>query len=225
MMMYVFVAIGVIAILGLVLKTSWFKGWFGELQVNLAARFFLNNNYHVVKNVTFPIEDGSTQIDHIIISPFGVFVVETKNMRGWIFAREQDRYWTQKLHKNHSQKFQNPLRQNYKHTKTLTELLGLPETKVKSLVVFVGGSTFKTTMPENVTKGFGYIRYLKGHNQRILTEVTIEKILKTIAQKRLVPGLKTHKAHVQHVKRIVARKQIEKSRAALEIRQNADSNK
>ncbi len=213
MMMYVFVAIGVIAILGLVLKASWFKGWFGELQVNLAARFFLNNDYHVVKNVTFPTEDGSTQIDHIIISPFGVFVVETKNMRGWIFGRERDRYWTQKLHKNHSQKFQNPLRQNYKHTKTLTELLGLPETKVKSLVVFVGGSTFKTTMPENVTKGFGYIRYLKGHNQRILTEVEIEKIIKTIAQSRLAPSLKTHKTHVQHVKRIVARKQIEKSRA------------
>jgi len=225
MMMYIFVAIGVITILGLIFQTPWFKGWFGELQVNLAARFFLNKDYHVVKNVTFPTEDGSTQIDHIIISPFGVFVVETKNMRGWIFGRERDKYWTQKLHKNHSQKFQNPLRQNYKHMKTLTELLGLPETKVKSLIVFVGGSTFKTTMPENVTKGFGCIRYLKGDNQRILTEVEIEKIIKTIAQNRLAPGLKTHKAHVQHVKRIVVKKQIEKSHGTFEIRQDADSNK
>ncbi|WP_304511885.1 nuclease-related domain-containing protein [Desulfobacula sp.] len=225
MMMYVFVAIGVIVILGSILQSTWFKGWFGEFQINLASRFFLDKNYHVVNNVTFPTKDGSTQVDHIIISPFGVFVVETKNMRGWIFGRERDKYWTQKLHKNHSQKFQNPLHQNYKHTKILTELLGLPETKVKSLIAFVGDFTFKTTMPENVTKGFGYLRYLKGHNQRILTEVENENIIKTIAQNRLSPGLKTHKAHVKHINRIIARKQTKKSHTTFEIRQDDDSNK
>lgn len=35
-------------------------------------------------------------------------------------------------------RFQNPLRQNYKHTKTLAELTGVPEGHFKSLVVFTG---------------------------------------------------------------------------------------
>jgi len=68
--------------------------------------------------------------------------------------------WTQKIYK-HSDKFQNPLHQNYKHVKTLEQLLGLNDGQVYSLVVFVGDSTFKTAMPENVTYGFGYIRYIK----------------------------------------------------------------
>jgi len=55
--------------------------------VNLSARHFLDKSrYHLIKNVTLPTEDGTTQIDHILISEFGVFVVETKNMKGWTFG-------------------------------------------------------------------------------------------------------------------------------------------
>jgi len=109
-----YVLAGVIFVAGLIFRTPWFKGWFGELQVNLAARLLLDKNtYHLIKNVTIPTDDGTTQIDHIIVSPYGVFVVETKNVSGWIFGKERDAQWTQKLHGNHSQKFQNPLRQNY----------------------------------------------------------------------------------------------------------------
>ena len=36
--------------------------------------------------------DGTTQIDHIFVSHYGVFVVETKNTSGWIFGNERDRH-------------------------------------------------------------------------------------------------------------------------------------
>jgi len=139
-----------------ILRTPWFKGKAGEAMVNLAAKLFLDKtHYHLLKNVTLPTEDGTTQIDHIIVSCYGVFVVETKNMKGWIFGNEKQRYWTQKIYR-HSQKFQNPLHQNYKHVKTLQSLLGLGDEQVISLVVFVGDSTFKTPMPDNVAYGGGY---------------------------------------------------------------------
>jgi len=52
-------------------------------MVNLAAKFFLDKNiYTLFKNVTLPTEDGTTQIDHVIVSRYGVFVIETKNMKG-----------------------------------------------------------------------------------------------------------------------------------------------
>jgi len=67
-----------LTILVAVLKSAWFKGVAGEFVVNLSARLFLDKQtYHLIKNVTLPTEDGSTQIDHVVVSKYGVFVVET----------------------------------------------------------------------------------------------------------------------------------------------------
>ncbi|MCC4270117.1 NERD domain-containing protein [Marinobacter nauticus] len=108
-----------------ILRTPWFKGKAGEAMVNLAAKLFLDKiRYHLIKNVTLPTEDGTTQIDHIIVSRYGVFVVETKNMKGWNCSSAKQRQWTQKIIK-HSRRFQNPPLQNFKHAKTLQNLLGL----------------------------------------------------------------------------------------------------
>lgn len=65
---------------------SIFKGWIGEVQGTLAKKIFLDSQVYVdINNVTIPTPNGSTQIDHVIVSRYGVFVVETKNMDGWIF--------------------------------------------------------------------------------------------------------------------------------------------
>ena len=179
-----------------VVKSPWFKGIFGEFQVNLATRLRLPRaEYHLIKNVTLPSGNGTTQIDHIIVSRYGVFVVETKNMKGWIFGNPNQKTWTQKIYK-HSNKFQNPLHQNYKHVKTLEERLSLPATAIHSVVVFVGGSTFKTKMPENVTQVGGYIRYIKSKRECLLTQVEIDEIVGAIETGRLRPGVTTNRAHI-----------------------------
>lgn len=70
----------------------------GELIVNMSARWLLNaKDYIIINNVTLPIENGTTQIDHIIVSKFGIFVIETKNFSGWIFGKKDDLTWTQKI--------------------------------------------------------------------------------------------------------------------------------
>jgi len=164
-------------IIAALFKSAWFKGFIGEVMVNISARLFLNkNDYHLIKNVTIPTEDGTTQIDHILVSRFGVFVVETKNMKGWIFGSEHQKMWTQQIYKS-KHRFQNPLHQNYKHTKTLESALDLEPDKLFSVVVFVGDSTFKTAMPENVTYGRGYIRYIKSKTRPLLTETEVQQII------------------------------------------------
>jgi len=193
-------------IFALVVRSPWFKGKVGEFMVNVIARLRLDKNtYHLIKNVTLPTDDGTTQIDHVIVSVYGVFVVETKNMKGWIFGSKDQRTWTQKIFKQ-SHKFQNPLFQNYKHTKTLETLLGLGEQQIFSLVVFVGDSTFKTAMPENVTVGGGYLRYIKSKTIPVLSPEQVADILSKIEQGRLTPSFKTDRAHVAHVKTIIADK-------------------
>src|SRR5690554_2949828 len=103
--------IPLLIILGLI-RTPWFKGKTGEFLVNASARLLLDKSrYHLVKNVTLPTtDDGTTQIDHVLVSEFGVFVVETKNMKGWIFGNPHQRFWTQKIYRS-NYKFQNPLHQ------------------------------------------------------------------------------------------------------------------
>ncbi|WP_288366437.1 nuclease-related domain-containing protein [uncultured Marinobacter sp.] len=65
-------------ILAMVIKSSWFKGKAGEAVVNLSAKLFLDKTrYHLIKNVTLPTEDGTTQIDHIIVLRYGLGAFST----------------------------------------------------------------------------------------------------------------------------------------------------
>ncbi|MCL1481805.1 MAG: NERD domain-containing protein [Marinobacter sp.] len=175
-------------------------------MVNLSARFFLDKScYHLIKNVTLPTEDGTTQIDHILVSEFGVFVVETKNMKGWIFGSATQPFWTQKIFRS-SYKFQNPLHQNYKHVKTLQALLGLGDQQVHSVVVFVGGSAFKTPLPENVTQGLGYIRYIKSKKDFVLSPEQVAEAREKVTSGRLKASLATDQSHARHVRGLVAKR-------------------
>ncbi|MEB0012277.1 NERD domain-containing protein [Glaciimonas sp. Gout2] len=189
-----------------VVKSPWFKGVMGEAIVNISAKYFLNReDYHLIKNVTLPVEDGTTQIDHIIVSRFGIFVIETKNMKGWIFGDAKQKTWTQKIYK-HTTKFQNPLHQNYKHVKALETLLELDSSLIHSVIVFVGDSTFKTPMPENVTQAGGYIKHIKSMNQQVLDTRQVADAIERIRSGRKSASFKTSREHVKHVKSIVTEK-------------------
>lgn len=191
--------IPILLVLG-VFKTPWFKGVLGEALVKFAAKLRLPaDTYHPIHNVTLPTLDGTTQIDHIFVSRFGIFVVETKNMKGWIFGGEKQPQWTQKIFKK-SFKFQNPLRQNYKHTKALESALDVSPNAIHSVVVFAGESKFKSPMPANVTRGGGYITYIKSFRESVISETEVQNVIAKIQSGRLVPSRETHRQHVQHLK-------------------------
>jgi hypothetical protein len=183
------------------LRSPWFKGVCGETSVKFSAWLRLPvKTYHAFHNVTLPTPDGTTQIDHIFISCFGIFVVETKNMKGWIFGEEKQKQWTQKFFKE-SFAFQNPLHQNYKHVKTLEALLDVPPNVIHSVVVFMGDSTFKSPMPANVTHGGGYIRYIKSFRDPVLSDAQVREAVTQIQVGRLAPSWKTHRQHVHRLKK------------------------
>lgn len=198
----------IIVIITAILRQPAVKGWLGELMVRLQGKMFLDKTvYHEIHNVTIPADEGqgTTQIDHVYVSKYGIFVVETKNMSGWIFGSEHEAMWMQKFRRS-SYRFQNPLRQNYKHTKTLAGLLDLPDDKLISVVVFNGDTKFKTDLPDCVCYSLGYVDFIKKHKTEILSEAEVENVLKTIEDKRLAPGFKTHRNHVAYVKDQVAQK-------------------
>ena len=66
---------------------SRFKGWLGEVLGSLSQVILLDRKvYRAINNMTIAGSDGTTQIDHVIVSRFGIFVVEAKTMKGWIFG-------------------------------------------------------------------------------------------------------------------------------------------
>ncbi len=193
-------------LLPVILKSPWFKGVLGEFLVNfLLNRFLPKDKYTLIKNVTLPTDDGTTQIDHIVVSQFGLFVLETKNMKGWIFGSSKQKQWTQKIFK-YSGKFQNPLHQNYKHTQTLASCLAIPHEQIFSVIVFIGDSTFKTNMPENVTYARGCVDYIKAQQAVQFSSQQVAEIASKIETGRLARGFKTNLKHNKHVKTIVEAK-------------------
>jgi len=132
--------------------------------------------YRTFNNVLVRAVNGSTQIDHVIVSKYGLFVVETKNKSGYIYGSQNNEYWTQVfLYGKKKLRFQNPLRQNYKHTKSLAEFLGIDHSKIHSLVVFWGDCEFRTEMPENVIRGT-HTGYIKSKKQVIFSEDEVSEI-------------------------------------------------
>lgn len=182
------------------LKSRMFKGWFGEKLVSRKARLRLSSSdYSAYDNVTIPDGNGTTQIDHIYVSRFGVFVVETKNMNGWIFGRDNQAQWTQTIYRN-TFKFQNPIRQNFKHVKTLETLLQLPASKLHSVIVFTGDSTFKNELPPCICTLSNFTAYIESFTSPVLSDSEIADVRRRIETGRLVASHATHAAHVRHLR-------------------------
>jgi hypothetical protein len=197
-------------LLAALLKSRWFKGVFGEFVVNRLLSRLPKNEYTVVKDVTLPTENGTTQIDHIVVSKFGVFVIETKNMKGWIFGSVNQKQWTQKIYR-HSSKFQNPLHQNYKHVKTLELALECPPSHIHSLIVFVGDSTFKTEMPSNVMRSKDCLKFIRSFSEVVLSDSDVKNQIDTLEKIKLKPGIVTNLEHRKHVKEIIVIKANERA--------------
>lgn len=187
----------VIALLSSFLRSSTFKGWLGEYKVKRwLAKALDAQHYHCAHNVTLQLADGSTtQIDHVVVSPYGIFVLETKHMQGWIFGSEKQPTWTQTIFK-HRSSFQNPLRQNWRHIKALEEVLQVPLLHLHSVVVFTGDCSFKSVMPANVTIGRCCIDWIQSQTDVVLELDEVVRLRDVLSQKRLQATRSTHKAHV-----------------------------
>ena len=151
-----------------------------KVQNKIATLVDEEEGIQVFNDLILETPDGTTQIDHIILSRFGIFVIETKNLKGWIFGGSNQRQWTQTLYRK-KYKFQNPLHQNYKHIKAVQDLLGVKQSIIYSIVVFVGDSQFRTEMPSNVLYLHELLPYVRTHNTVVLGERDIMIFSQTLS--------------------------------------------
>ena len=192
-----FILLGIIFLL---FRSSRFKGYVGESKVISKINSLVSENgeYKTFHDVILQTPDGSTQIDHILISPYGIFVIETKNLTGWIFGSADQKTWTQTIYRNKF-KFQNPLHQNFKHVRAVQSLLNADTKKIFSIVVFVGNSNFRTVMPDNVVKLRDLVAHLKSYAQQILSNESVEKYSEMLRDAALNVSI-TQRGHVRNIK-------------------------
>lgn len=190
------------------LRSPWFKGVRGESKVNSALRKRLDENeYQVLTDLTLPSGGGTTQIDHIVVSRFGLFVIETKNMKGWIFGSPDQARWTQVIYRHKSQ-FQNPSRQNYKHVKAVQELFEIEKHQLHNVVVFVGSSVPKTPMPDDVVWGHrSLVEYIESKRDVVFETQETERLAEGLRKNNRQSSAQTRRAHVRHVRTQLAKRQ------------------
>jgi hypothetical protein len=174
----------------------------GEARLSRAVReHFGPPDYHLMNHVTLRLRDGTTQIDQILVSRFGVFVIETKDFKGWIFASSKQATWTQVLF-NAKFKFQNPIQQNFRHVVAVQELLDfLPPGTVKSVVVFTGEAEFKTDTPEGVFDLSEFIDYLGKQTAEAMALNRVQFCVGRLETARLAISEKTDVEHVESLQR------------------------
>lgn len=158
------------------------KGKRGEKLVAGRLRRGLSDEYRILNDIYLPLPDGTTtQIDHIVVSQYGVFVVETKMYSGWIFGDEKSKEWTQSIYRKKS-RFQNPTRQNYKHICALANNLGIDKSYFIGVVAFTGDCTFKTEMPDGVVYSRRVADYIRSHNMPKIKIEQLDELVSAIAE-------------------------------------------
>lgn len=174
----------------------------GEALVSKAVRAnFAPPDYHLLNHVTLQVNDGTTQVDHILVSRFGVFVIETKDYKGWIFANPKQASWTQVLF-NSKFRFQNPIFQNFRHVRAVQDLLDfLPPEAIRSVVVFTGDAEFKTDVPPGVFNLAGFLDYIHGNTTEAMSLNRVQFCVGRLETTRLAISGKTDLEHVESLER------------------------
>ncbi|MBL8700698.1 MAG: NERD domain-containing protein [Alphaproteobacteria bacterium] len=197
------------ALLGLALvlhavRTPLFIGLVGELRIRMITRFGLDRSVYVaLHDVTLAMPDGTTQIDHILVSRFGVFVIETKNMKGRIRGRPGDRMWMQCfVRRRHA--FLNPMWQNDRHLKAVESVLGLDGSRLHSIVVFVGSAAFDQPMPANVVDLRDFARTVKARTTVLMSEAEAQEAVRRLGRDR-IPRWMARWVHLKDLRRRRAR--------------------
>ncbi len=109
----------------------------GELHVDHILSS-LGPDYTVLHDMVLLSNGYTVQIDHIVVSRFGIFCIETKTHSGKIYGSEKSEFWTQYVG-NKKYPLRNPIRQNYGHMKTIERVLeGLPWAPIIPIVAFAG---------------------------------------------------------------------------------------
>ncbi len=175
------------------------KGKVGEATVASILATLPKSKYIVLNNIMLRNDYGTSQIDHVVVSEYGIFVIETKNYSGWITGTEYSEQWTKNMYgKKYS--FRNPLKQNYGHIKSLEVVLKLPETVFISIVVFSRKADLKVKTNQMVIYVSQLKKVILRYRNPIFTQEDIREIA-AIIEGRNILEKDIRKKHIKNIQK------------------------
>lgn len=167
------------------LSSPRFRGDIAESRVRrLLASGLERNLYTVFNGLVVPSGGGTTPIDHVVVSKFGIFVIESHYVRGWISGGEFQEQWKQGLLWR-SLRFANPMHRNRVQTEALQQLLGYPPNVFHRLVVLAGQKGFKSRLPENVLPPERLLAQMRKKTRHLLSPEQADRAIRVIDESRL----------------------------------------
>jgi len=190
----------IIAIISSILNHPKVRGIIGEKRVRRQLDRLPKEHYSVLNDVMLKAKKGTSQIDHVVLSPHGIFVIETKNYKGWIYGDEDSEFWTQTIYRSKT-KFRNPIKQNWGHIYALREVLSeYQHISYYPVIVFAGKARLMNVNAKtDVIYPHQIVDTITSHNgPRQLSSGDMEKIFNTLRES----SIKDKELKNQHIKRI-----------------------
>jgi hypothetical protein len=176
------------------------KGALGEGYLAKLLSSLSKDKYFILNNIMLKTDRGTTQIDHIVVSVYGIFVIETKTYKGWIMGSEHDEYWTQNIY-GRKNRFKNPILQNYGHVKALEGLLSeYNDVPLIPVVVFSGECDLKVKLENAKVTYMARVKKLILEYQNEVTDIETARGISELIKNSNIDGLSTRKEHVAAIK-------------------------
>ena len=183
-------------------------GDYGEKRVSLYLADLPCEEYQVYNDLLVRFGNHTTQIDHLIISPFGIFVLETKNVHGKVYGSGASELWKQYLpdtgykRYGYTQEHQlrNPIWQNDGHIKTLRRLVFGNDVPVNGIVIFPNDTGLYITAEQPVLWMDHVVPYIKQFRDVVISSEQMDsfgrRILEVISTSEYA-----RKEHIDNVHR------------------------
>jgi ribonuclease HI len=166
----------------------------GESNTRFICAMYLKSpKYRCYHDIIVPSPTLGSQIDHVVTSQFGIFVIESKDMLGRIFGSPLDTRWTYLLGRKKYQ-FYNPLKQNNSHINALAKYLEMGTEKFFSVIVFWGDCKLETRASANIFKERLFINYIRNKKKILLSKdqlLDIQLSLKMLIDKTTIKQKKS----------------------------------
>ena len=175
------------------------KGFLGEKTVSFFLGRLNKTKYKIINNIMLNLGDKTAQIDHIVVSNYGIFIIETKNYSGNIYGNDYDDKWTQRLGRKRYY-FNNPLKQNYGHYMALKELLKeYDNLEFIEIVAFTLKSDLKVKTNKNVIYTVKLLKTIRKYQEEKITEEEKNQIYEKLLSLN-VDNKENRKTHIKAIK-------------------------
>lgn len=184
---------------------AWFKqrrmvkiGKRGEKEVYKTLKKGLGRKYKILRDVYLGSEKKSTQIDLLVVSRYGIFVIEVKNWSGKIYGTEESLNW-QVYNKGYRNEYYNPIRQNNGHLNSLKKAIG-GDLVYTPIVVFTGKADISNLRGEVVSVE-KLVKFIKSFKKKVMSRRKRNEVYKKIKKENKRSLKRSHKKYVEKLKK------------------------